>query len=156
MALLIVQWWKEGRITVRDLRRVAPFFLVALLVTAVDLASVGSTYSLLDYSLPERMLVASQALWFYAAKLVWPTDLAVIYPKWDISLGAPWAWLHLAGAAALAATLWLLRHKVGRGPLAGALFFAVTLSPVLGFVNHVYMGYSFVADRFNTWPASGS
>ena len=41
-----------------------------------------------------------------------------------------------------------MRHRVGRGPLAGALFFAVTLSPVLGFVNYGYMRYSFVADRF--------
>ena len=147
-ALLIVQWWKEGRITVRDLRRVAPFFLVALLITAVDLSSIGSRHSLLDYSLPERMLVASRALWFYAGKLVWPTDLAVIYPRWDISLGDAWAWLYLAGATALAATLWFMRHRIGRGPLAGALFFAVTLSPVLGFVNFGYMEYSFVADRF--------
>ena len=153
-ALLIVQWWKEGRVTVRDLKRVAPFFLVALIHTAVDLAStversvMVSRVGLLDYSLPERMLVASQALWFYAGKLVWPTDLAVIYPRWDISLGDPWAWLYLVAAAALAATLWFLRHRIGRGPLAGALFFAVTLAPVLGFVNHDYMEYSFVADRF--------
>ena len=147
-ALLIIQWWKEDRITARDLQRLAPFFLVALLVTAVDLSSVGSMHSLLDYSLPERMLVASRALWFYAGKLAWPTDLAVIYPQWDISLGDPWAWLSLAGAAALAATSWFMRLRVGRGPLAGALFFAVTLSPVLGFVNHGYMKYSFVADRF--------
>ena len=146
--LLIVQWWKDGRIAVRDLRRLAPFFLVALLITAVDLSSIGSRHSLLDYSLPERMLVASRALWFYAGKLAWPTDLTVIYPRWDISLGDPWAWLYLAGATALAATLWFMRHRVGRGPLAGALFFAVTLSPVLGFVNHSYMKYSFVADRF--------
>ena len=108
----------------------------------------SSMHSLLNYSLPERMLVASRALWFYAGKLAWPTDLAVIYPQWDISLGDPWAWLYLAGATALAATLWFMRHRVGRGPLAGALFFAVTLSPVLGFVNHGYMKYSFVADRF--------
>ena len=46
VALLILQWWKEGRITVRDLRRVAPFFLVALLITAVDLySSVQGTVS---------------------------------------------------------------------------------------------------------------
>ena len=147
-ALLILQWWKEGRITVRDLRRLAPFFLVALLITAVDLSSVGSRHAFLDYSLAERMLVASRALWFYAGKLVCPTDLAVIYPRWDLSLGDPWAWLYLAGAAALAATLWFMRHRIGRGPLAGALFFAVTLSPVLSFVNHGYMIYSLVADRF--------
>ena len=147
-ALLILQWWKEGRITARDLRRLAPFFLVALLITTVDLSSIGSRYGFLDYSLPERMLVASRALWFYAGKLAWPNDLAVIYPGWDISLGDPWAWLYLAGATALAATLWFMRHRVGRGPLAGALFFAVTLSPVLGFVNFGYMEYSLVADRF--------
>ena len=147
-ALLIVQWWKQGRVTARDLQRVAPFFLVALVTSAGDLYAVGSRYGLLDYSLPERMLLASQALWFYAVKLVWPSHLAVIYSRWDISLGDPWAWLTLAGAAALAATLWLLRHRVGRGPLAGTLFFAVTLSPLLGFVNFGYMEYSLVADRF--------
>ena len=146
--LLIIQWWKQGRITVRDLRRVAPFFLVALIIVALDLYSYGSKHVPLDYSLPERMLIASRALWFYAGKLAWPTGLAVIYPRWDVSLGDPQAWLYLAGAAALAATLWFLRHRIGRGPLAAALFFAVTLSPVLGFVSHGYMQYSFVADRF--------
>ena len=148
VALLIVQWWKGGRITGRDLQRLAPFFLVALSITAVDLYSFGLGRSNLDYSLPERVLIASRALWFYAGKLAWPTDLAVIYPLWDISLGNLWAWLYLAAAAALAPVLWFMRHRIGRGPLAGALFFAVTLSPVLGFVNHDYMKYSFVADRF--------
>ena len=147
-ALLILQWWKRGRITGLDLRRVAPFFMTALVITAVDLYSLSADYASLEYSLPERMLIAARALWFYAGKLVWPTDLAVIYPRWDVSLGDPWAWLTLAWAVALAATLWFLRHRLGRGPLAGALFFAVTLSPVLGFVNHGYMQYSFVADRF--------
>ena len=147
-ALLILQWWKNNGITVRDLRRVAPFFLVALLITALDLIQYGSRHASLDHSLPERMLIASRALWFYAGKLVWPTDLTIVYPRWEIGIGNPWAWLTLAGAAALAATLWFTRHKIGRGPLAGALFFAVTLSPVLGFVNFGYMLYSFVADRF--------
>ncbi len=147
-ALLILQWWKEECITMRDLRRLAPFFLTALIITGFDLYSVSSRSGSLDYSLLEGMLIASRSLWFYAGKLCWPTYLAVIYPRWDISLGDPWAWFYLAGAAALAATLWFMRHRVGRGPLAGALFFAVTLSPVLGFVNHGYMQYSFVADRF--------
>ena len=145
---MIVQWWKEGRITGKDLQRLAPFFLVALLITAGDLYSYDLGRHDLDYSWPERVLIASQALWFYAGKLAWPTDLSVIYPRWNISLGAPWAWLYLAAAMALAATLWFTRHRIGRGPLSGALFFVVTLSPVLGFVNYGYMKYSFVADRF--------
>ena len=147
-ALLIVQWWKTARITGKDLQRLAPFFLVALLITAGDLYSYDLGRYDLDYSWPERILIASRALWFYAGKLVWPADLSVIYPLWNIKLGDPWAWLYLAAAMALAAVLWFTRHRIGRGPLAGALFFAVTLSPTLGFVNYGYMQYSLVADRF--------
>ena len=147
-ALLILQWWKAGRITGQDLQRLAPFFLVALLITLADLYSYDLERHTLDYSWPERLLIASRSLWFYAGKLAWPTDLSGIYPRWIISLGDPWAWLYLAAAIALAALLWFTRHRIGRGPLAGALFFAVTLSPALGFVNHGYMAYSFVADRF--------
>ncbi|MDE2667809.1 MAG: tetratricopeptide repeat protein [Acidobacteriota bacterium] len=148
VALLIVQWWKTGRITGKDLLRLAPFFLVALLITLADLYSYDLGRHNLDYSWPERVLIASRALWFYAGKLAWPTDLSVIYPLWNISLSDPWAWLYLAAATVLAAVLWLTRHRIGRGPLAGALFFVVTLSPALGFVNYGYMVYSMVADRF--------
>ena len=101
-ALLIIQWWKAGRITGKDLQRLAPFFLVALLITLADLYSYDLGRHDLDYSWPERVLIASRALWFYAGKLAWPTDLSVIYPRWDISLGDPWAWLYLAAAMALA------------------------------------------------------
>ena len=148
VALLIVQWWKSGRITGRDLQRLAPFFLVALLITALDLYSYDAGRFDFGYTWPERVLIASRALWFYAGKLAWPTDLAVIYPLWAISLGDPWAWLYLAATLVLAGVLWLTRHRIGRGPLAGALFFAVTLSPALGFVDFAYMSRSLVADRF--------
>ena len=149
-ALLIIEWWREGRVTRRDLLRVAPFFAVALLVTAGDLAyyQPHRVPGSLDYSLIERALIASRALWFYAGKLAWPTDLAVIYPLWDVRAGDPRAWLYLAAALALAAGLWCLRGTLGRGPLAGAAFFAVTLSPTLGFVDFSFMRFSFVADRF--------
>ena len=149
-ALLVIQWWKHGRIAGHDLLRLAPFFVVALLVTAGDLAFYRSREALepLDYSLVERVLIASRALWFYAGKLVWPTDLAVVYPLWDIRLDDPVAWLYLAAASALAAALWFLRDRIGRGPLAGAAYFAVTLSPTLGFVDFSYMQFSLVADRF--------
>ena len=58
------------------------------------------------------------------------------------------AWAGLAAAGGLVATLWLLRHRIGRGPLAGVLFFGVTLSPTLGFVDFHFMVFSLVADRF--------
>lgn len=36
VALLIWQWWREGRVTPRYLLRLAPFFLVALVVSGFD------------------------------------------------------------------------------------------------------------------------
>ena len=148
-ALLIWHWWRTGRITRTDLTRLVPFFAVALVVTAADLAFYASREPLdLGYSLAERVLIAARALWFYAGKLLWPTDLIVIYPLWEISAADPVGWTYVVAAAALAALLWFGSRRLGRGPLAGGLFFAVTLSPVLGFVDYGYMQFSLVADRF--------
>ena len=148
-ALLLWHWWQRNRVTVTDLLRLAPFFVVGLGITAADLAFYTSREPLdLGYSVIERGLIAARALWFYVGKLLWPTELAVIYPLWDIHVGDPLAWLYVVAAVAVATLLWVGRHRVGRGPLAGALFFAVTLSPVLGFVDYGYMQFSFVADRF--------
>ena len=149
VALLIGHWWKQGRVTSTDLLRLVPFFVVGLVIVAGDLAFYQSVRPLsLGYSLTERTLIAARALWFYAGKLLWPSELAVIYPLWDIRVADPLAWGYLIAAVALALALWCFRQQLGRGPLAGALFFAVTLSPVLGFVDHGYMEYAFVADRF--------
>ena len=41
-----------------------------------------------------------------------------------------------------------LRRKIGKGPLVAALFFLVTLSPALGFINFFTMHYTFVADHY--------
>ena len=148
-ALLVLHWWRSGRVALRDVARLAPFFVVALALVAVDLLLVTTkTPASFDYSFVERLLIAARALWFYVGKLAWPADLAVIYSHWDVHVGNPAAWAALALALALAAALWFLRERLGRGPLAGALFFVVTLSPTLGFIDHTYLLFSFVADRY--------
>ena len=149
VALLIWHWWKQDRVIWTDLLRLVPFFVIGLVITVGDLSFYQSVEPLsLGYSLTERMLIAARALWFYAVKLLWPTNLAVIYPLWDIRVADPLAWGYLVAATALVVALWHFRQRVGRGPLAGALFFAITLSPVLGFADYGYMQYAFVADRF--------
>ena len=51
-------------------------------------------------------------------------------------------------ALAVVGTAWALRGRIGRGPVAGLLYFAGTLFPVLGFVNVYPFKFSFVADHF--------
>ena len=149
VAFAILLWWKQGRVTWSDACRIAPFFLVALCIAVADLSYYTSRREInFGYGLAERVLIAARALWFYASKLVWPTDLAVIYPLWDVDTGDPLAWGYLIAAVAVAALLWVGRHRLGRAPLAGAVFFAVTLSPMLLFVDFAYMRLSFVAERY--------
>ncbi len=147
-ALLIWRWWKRGRVTGADLLRLAPFVAVGAAMAAADVSfyNVREPVSL-DYSALERVLIASQALWFYVGKLFWPGGLAVIYSHWEVSAGDAVAWVYVAASAGVGLGLWFLRRRVGRGPLAGVSFFVVTLSPVLGFVDYGYMQFSFVADR---------
>ena len=148
-ALLIWHWWQRREVTRADLYRLIPFFVVGLGITAADYGFYVSREPLaLGYTFIERVLIACRALWFYVGKLLWPADLAVIYPLWDIRAGDARAWAYVVAAAAVPGLLWLARHRIGRGPLAGALFFAVTLSPTLGFVDYGYMQFAFVADRF--------
>ena len=148
--LLILQWWKEGRLTRADLLRVAPFFLVGFAIAVGDMLFYQNVQPLsLGFSAAERALIAAHALWFYVGKLLWPMGgLAVIYPHWDVNVADPLVWGYVIAAVAVAAALWFLRGRVGRGPLACALFFAVILLPTLGFVDYGYMRYSFVADRY--------
>ena len=148
-ALLVLYWWKRGRITVADVLPLLPLFGVGLAIALADTAYYASREALaLDYSLVERVQIAAHALWFYVGKLLWPVDLVVIYPFWEVGAGNWVEWGYVLAAVALAVGLWLARGRIGRAPLAAALFFVVTLSPVLGFVDYGYMQFSFAADRF--------
>ncbi len=155
-ALLIWHWWKRGRVTSVDVGRMLPFLLLGLFITIADWAEYKSKEVIsFDFSTLERMLLAAQALWFYVGQLVWPTKLMIIYPRWDISIANLLGWVYLIGIVAVAALLWLYRGKIGRGALAGVLFFVVTLSPTLGFVDYGYMQFAFVADRYQYLAGAG-
>ena len=149
VALLLWHWWRHGRVTLADCSRTLPFFLVGLGITLADYAYSTSLEPVaFGYTPLERGLIAARALAFYVGKLLWPAGLTGVYPRWEPGVGDLLAWGCAAGFAAVVAVLWCCRRQFGRGPLAGVLFFAVALSPVLGFVDFGYMQFSFVADRY--------
>jgi len=158
-AMLLVLWWKRGRIARRDVVALVPFFVLGIafgLWTAwLERYRVGAVGPEFDLTLIERCLIAGRALWFYAAKIVWPASLAFIYPRWIIDTGTWWQYLFPAGAAAVVGALWLTRKRLGRGPLVAVLFFAGTLLPALGFFSVYPHIYSFVADHFQYLASIG-
>ena len=151
-AILLVAWWKRGRIGWRDVVPLVPFFVVGLAAGSItswmEKVQVGATGPEWDIPAIDRCLIAGRALWFYAGKLAWPSRLSFIYPRWRVDPSAWWQDAFPLTAIAALAILWGLRGRIGRGPVVGALFFAGTLLPALGFFNVYPMRYSFVADHF--------
>ena len=158
-ALLLVLWWKGQTPMRRPAVALVPFFALGVAMSGMTVwmekHSVGAWGPEWDLSLVERGLIAGRALWFYAAKLLVPLNLAFIYPRWAIDATAVWQYLYPAGALGVVALLWALRERWGRGPLTGVLFFAGTLTPALGFFNFYPMLYSFVADHFQYLASLG-
>ncbi len=149
VVLLLWHWWRHGRVTLADCRRTLPFFLIGLGIVLADYVYyTGIGHISFAYTPLERGLIAAHALAFYVGKLLWPTGLTGIYPHWEPGIGDTLAWVGVAGFVAAVAVLWCCRRQLGRGPLAGVLFFVVALSPVLGFVDFGHMQFSFVADRY--------
>ena len=149
VALLLWHWWRHGRVTLADFNHTLPFFLIGLGITLADYAYYANNEQIsFAYTLLERGLIAARALAFYAGKLLWPAGLTGVYPRWEPGIGDLLAWGCAVGGAAVVVVLWHRRRQLGRGPLAGLLFFAVALSPVLSFVDFGYMQFSFVADRY--------
>jgi tetratricopeptide (TPR) repeat protein len=150
-ALLVVAWWKRGRITRRDLLGAAPLAVLGLAMALVTInletGHGGANGAEFAHGWMERTLIAGRSLWFYAATLAWPLGLSFVYPRWAVEAGLWWQWLFPAGAAAAAAAAWCLRRRAGRAPAAALAVYALAVAP-LAFVDVAFMRHSFVSDHW--------
>lgn len=158
-ALLVIAWWRRGRLSwSRDLQPLLLWLALAVVAglgtawfEATQIGASGDAFSL---GVVERSLLAGRVVWFYLGKLLWPVGLTFFYPRWTLDAGVAWQWLFLvATLGALAAGIWWSRRD--RAPLAAALLFGGTLFPVLGFVNVYPFVFSYVADHFQYLASVG-
>ena len=150
--LVLVVWWKTGRVERRDVLALAPLFVLGVasgfITTWMEKHAVGASGVEWGLSVVQRCLVAGWALWFYAGKLFWPRNFTFIYPRWEIDASVAWQYVFPVAALGVLIALWLLRSRIGRGPLVAVLYFAGTLVPALGFFDVYPFRYSYVADHF--------
>lgn len=157
-ALLLIFWWKRGRLDLRrDVRPLAPWFALGItagLFTAyVERTYIGAQGTQFSLSFAQHIVLAGRIICFYAVKLVWPQTLIFTYPRWTIDPTEWQQWLYPVVVLCIAAVLFLTRAL--RPLLVAFLYFAGTLFPVLGFF-HVYpFVFSWVADHFQYLASLG-
>jgi len=157
-ALLLVLWLQKKPIGRRALLEITPFVVLAL---AIGLVAVWwekyhqGTRMLVSLGPPERLLIASRAVWFYLGKIFWPAKLTFIYPQWQIDTSSPVAYLWLVAAIAFVVAIYYARRWFGRSIEVAALFFVTTLGPLLGFIMLYTFRYTFVADHYQYLASIG-
>jgi len=150
MGLLLV--FRHGRLAGFHIKRLVPLLIIGIpfgLATAwLEVHHAGSSGDAWSHSLPQKAIIAGRALWFYAGKLLWPNPLMLVYPRWTINAADVLQYVYPVSAAAVPTAAWLLRRKVGIGPLVAVCGYGLTVAPALGFFNVYFMRYSFVQDHF--------
>jgi len=152
-ALFLILWLENKPISWKRIFQIIPFLVLGLAMGALavwwERYHQGTSRAIFTFLSPiERVLVASRAAWFYLSKLIWPSKLTFIYPRWDIAPTHFLNYVWLLAGLVLCVVIYFLRRYVGRSVEVAAGFFVVTLSPVLGFIMLYTFRYTFVADHY--------
>src|SRR5213594_1042690 len=152
-ALFLILWLQKKPISWKRVFQIVPFLVLGiamgLLAMWWERYHQGTSRAIFTFLSPiERVLVASRAVWFYLSKLIWPSNLTFIYPRWDISPEHRLDYIWLVAAIAVCMAIYWLRRYTGRSVEVAAAFFVATLSPVLGFIMLFTYRYTFVADHY--------
>jgi protein O-mannosyl-transferase len=152
------KWVFPGRVSTRTnalrliIEKMPLLMMVAILsvVTIFAQGSVNAIWSLEDLSYEVRFANALVSYMEYIQKMLWPVDLAVLYPH----AGLPYVWKIAVALIFLASISYLAFRKAREFPflLVGWLWYLGTLVPVIGLVQ---VGSQAMADRYTYLPLVG-
>ncbi len=151
VAILLIVWWKRRSITPAELFRTVPFFVLAVVLTLVNVwFQQKSAAGAIRHVVPlERVADSGFVAWFYLAKDVLPLDLSFIYPQPKVDVADVNVWIPLAAAIFVTCVLfWKRRLAVIWQLLVAWLLFCLALLPVMGFTDVYFMKFSLVADHY--------
>jgi hypothetical protein len=152
LALLVMIWWRFGRVPRREWIRLSPmvalsigFSAVAISFQARHVAQIGNDAG----SMLVRIVRSGWAVWFYLWKMVVPVGLTPIYPRWSVDPTNPFHWIPLIALIGAFVAIFFSRR---RDWIAMTLIGLLLLAPVVGLANSSFFRLSYVADHW-TYPA---
>ncbi len=156
--LLLLDFWPLGRFTgprvpAGLIREKWPFFVLMLLSCGITFLTVKSGNHVLSAGdIPWSLRLANVPVAYarYLGKLVWPANLAVLYPlpkQWPV-------WQVLGATLIIVLLTWLVLARARRAGylVFGWFLFLGTLVPVIGLVS---VGSQAMADRYMYLPSIG-
>ena len=156
VVLLIIDYFPLGRLNrhkyagalIEKIPFVIPAFAFSI-ITLLSQSSTGAIAKLADTSLYERVLVSARAYGFYLYKILWPAELAPLYPyPADISLGSLKFLVPVLIFISISFFCIFMARRL-RLLLPLWVYFVVTLLPVIGIVR---VGQQGAADRYTYLP----
>jgi tetratricopeptide (TPR) repeat protein len=156
--LVLLDFWPLQRVRSGEklsglLLEKVPYFLLAGLSSYVTFAvqkEGGAVATIQNLSFPGRLSNAFVSYFRYVQKMLWPDNLAVLYPhpgSWPLG----WIILGVTFVIALVAiAIWQARRRPYI--LVGSFWFLGTLIPVIGIVQ---VGIQSMADRYTYLPSIG-
>jgi tetratricopeptide (TPR) repeat protein len=136
--------------------RSMPFFAMGIFMANVIAAREGfiaKSWEPIETTL--RPFIAVSALVHYVTKMLVPIKQAIIYPRWEESLGNPRYWISLAVIIAAAYLIRRYRNWLGDFWLWGLALFLLTIAPVLGLKHFIWMQFAFVSDHYMYYGSAG-
>lgn len=163
VVLLLLDSWPLGRFTTADnsargyfqvSRRLIleklPFLALSAVSTGITLfAQRGALQTFTGIPIPLRLANAFAAYGAYVRQMLWPSDLAVLYPFSDRDL-VLYGILSFVFLAAISTAVFLFRRR--RYLVTGWLWYLLMLLPVIGIIQ---VGNQARADRYTYLPQIG-
>ncbi|HEY1663490.1 MAG TPA: tetratricopeptide repeat protein [Verrucomicrobiae bacterium] len=160
--LLLLDFWplqRCERFNLTALQRLAfekwPFFLLAAIFCGITFWSQhGSGAVSGGANFPAHLRLENSLISYgrYLLKMIWPVDLAVIYPVFGFHRAM--MWLAIGMAIVLTGISWFVWREQKRWPylLTGWFWYLGTLVPVIGLIQ---VGGASMADRYSYFPLIG-
>ena len=84
-----------------------------------------------------------------------PHPLIFIYPRWQIDATQVLSYVPLVAMMGVLLLVWSKRETWGRPWFFALAYFVAALLPVLGLLNHYFLGFSFVSDHLQYLASMG-